>query len=526
VPAVPVDAPRARPTLVPPPRARALTAAAAAAPTTAFDDVSIVVPHGGAARLRNLTVMLQAIKTAAIATDVVVVEMDEIPRAQALVEQVGFRYVFAEQGNAFHKARAMNAGIPFVRSSRFFWIDSDLLITAAFLRAALAEFETRSLDCLVPWTSVRYLSEEDSDAVAAATRSASECTPVNTYYTRAGCRGGISLVRTDFVRRYGGVCEEFQGWGGEDNAWFIKASVLGRAAATSRQDQHVYHVYHPRSGGYGPPVAIASNPNYQRNLALLHEVRRLTRRDRFLARFPAPAHHTAPWLGVRTVACAAAAAAVGEALQAMYGPAVEIRSEGERADAAVAAADLVGTTALEVARSVASRLTVTTAPPAGPPRTEVDLPEDSPLTLPLPWADDSVDSVRAHDVIGLLPDRIQTMNELWRILRAGGTAEISVLTTDGPGAFAHPASRTFWNRSSFDWFVAGHHQHAQSGARFGIRAAFNVTAEDIQPTPRGPRLTITLTAVKGATSCHPAATSSTPVPNSCRSASTEERSCW
>jgi SAM-dependent methyltransferase len=476
-------------------------AAAPPAMSSKLDDVSIIVPHGGAERLRNLRVTLEAIKAAGVIADVVVMEMDSEPRAREIVAAAGFRYVFAEQDGSFHKARVMNAGVPFVRSSRFFWIDSDLLVSAPFLRNAVAEFEARKLDCLVPWSSVHYLGASDSEAVAAGTRDPAACTPVNTYHTRGGGRGGVLLVRTEFVRRYGGVCEEFRGWGGEDNAWFLKAAVLGRAAATSRPDQYIYHVYHELSGGYGPPAAMAANPNYQRNLALLYEVRRLTTRDRFLRRFPAPNHFPAPWLGVRRVACGAGAEAVGEALRELYGPAVEICAEGQPVHTTVTAADLADTTAMDVAREIAARVVfgeaIAVLPPR--PRVEVELSaEDSALAGSWPWKTDSVDALRAHDVIGFLPDTIHTMNELWRVLRDGATAELSVLTTDGPGAFADPKLVTFWNRQSFDWFEEGNAERARCAARYGITARFRIAGERTEPTPRGPRLIVELLAVKDA----------------------------
>lgn len=57
------------------------------------------------------------------------------------------------------------------------------------------------------------------------------------------------------------------------------------------------------------------------------------------------------------------------------------------------------------------------------------------LRNPWPWPDSSADYVRAWDIIEHLPDKIFTMNELWRVLKPGGMAEIAIPTTDGPGAW-------------------------------------------------------------------------------------------
>ena len=42
------------------------------------------------------------------------------------------------------------------------------------------------------------------------------------------------------------------------------------------------------------------------------------------------------------------------------------------------------------------------------------------LNSHFPFPDNSVDLVKAHNIIEHLPDRIHTMNEIWRILKPDG----------------------------------------------------------------------------------------------------------
>ena len=113
-----------------------------------------------------------------------------------------------------------------------------------------------------------------------------------------------------------------------------------------------------------------------------------------------------------------------------------------------------------------------------------------------PWVDSSVDLVRAHDIIEHLPDKIHTMNELWRVLCPGGRAEIVVPTTDGPGAWQDPTHVSFWNRRSFLYFESGNYYRDRFAGRNGVRAAFRIIGESLQQTTDGPKLTILLEAVK------------------------------
>lgn len=119
------------------------------------------------------------------------------------------------------------------------------------------------------------------------------------------------------------------------------------------------------------------------------------------------------------------------------------------------------------------------------------------LRQPWPWEDGSVLEVRAFDVIEHLPSHIHTMNEMWRVLRAGGVAKIAVPTTDGTGAFQDPTHVSFWNRRSFLYYEAGNIYRERFARSYGIRAAFRVLWEHTTPTIDGPRLEIHLQAVKG-----------------------------
>ncbi len=124
-------------------------------------------------------------------------------------------------------------------------------------------------------------------------------------------------------------------------------------------------------------------------------------------------------------------------------------------------------------------------------------PDDIDLRQPWPWPDNSFTHVRAHDVLEHLPDRIRTMNELWRILKPGGTAEVTVPTTDGTGAFQDPTHASFWNRRSFLYFEAENPYRAPLVDRSGISARFRTVRESTENTADGPCLTILLRAVKG-----------------------------
>ena len=113
-----------------------------------------------------------------------------------------------------------------------------------------------------------------------------------------------------------------------------------------------------------------------------------------------------------------------------------------------------------------------------------------------PWDDDTFTCIRAWEVCEHLPDKLFTMNELWRVLCPDGQAEIALLTTEGPGAWADPTHVSFWNRRSFLYFEAGNPYRERFADSYGIKASFRVLNVEQRDTADGPLLIIRLAAVK------------------------------
>jgi len=120
------------------------------------------------------------------------------------------------------------------------------------------------------------------------------------------------------------------------------------------------------------------------------------------------------------------------------------------------------------------------------------------LDGPWPWADGGVEHVRAVDILEHLSDFTHTMNELHRVLKPGGTAEIIIPTTDGRGAFQDPTHKVFLNRNSFFYFEHGNPHLERFKDAYGITARFKIAFEREETLQDGvTKLRIVLEAVKG-----------------------------
>ena len=273
--------PPARPAVVRPAKGSVM-----ATGNTATESVSVVIPHGGRERLPHLATVLATLRQRTGIAEVVVVEMGPVPVAAELAQRWQVAHLFVRHDGPFERARALNAALPVTRGRLLLWLDNDLLVPPDFARHAAQELLARRLDVLLPHTTVRYLRESDSSAVMRGATDPRQCAPQGVMTSATSGTGHACLVRRDFLERHGGLVEGFVGWGGEDNAWIHKASLLGRFARTTRADQHLVHLHHARSGGTEPGSAAAANPHYAANVALMERVHRTRDVARFKRDFP------------------------------------------------------------------------------------------------------------------------------------------------------------------------------------------------------------------------------------------------
>jgi len=289
------------------------------------EGVSVIIPHGGSERLPHLTTTLVNLQQCQGFNEIIVVDMGEAPYARDIARRLADKYVFVHHTDAFQRARALNIGTAFAEFDLLLWNDNDLILPSGFIENAAAELRARQLDNLIPYTDIRYLSEADSREVMAGTRNPVDCTPVNRFKARYDASGGCGLVRKSFVVKYGGLHEGFRGWGGDDNAWSFKAQLLGSSSATQSSERHVYHLFHPNSGGYGGNSHIVQNPHYNANVVLMNQIITTRNRDEFIKRFPPAEHFSCPWEKEKQItfipddSSAAFAQLIARALDDLYG---------------------------------------------------------------------------------------------------------------------------------------------------------------------------------------------------------------
>lgn len=102
----------------------------------------------------------------------------------------------------------------------------------------------------------------------------------------------------------------------------------------------------------------------------------------------------------------------------------------------------------------------------------IDIVHD--LRTGFPFESDSVDYLRAHDAIEHLPDKILTMNEIFRVCKHGATVDIKVPSTDGRGAFQDPTHVSYWNINSFFYYTSDYPGYHQLNQKYGFKGNFKI----------------------------------------------------
>jgi hypothetical protein len=211
---------------------------------------SYVIVHGGTepARTRNLEFLLRHL--AATALEIVVVEQDTTPRL-SLGARV--RHVFCHNPGRFNRAWGFNVGAKAATGERLICGDNDVVIPATTLRTL-----PRSDRLIIPYRRCLDLSEE-------ATRGLQETgvIPEGEGAPRGEWTvGGAFVIARASYLAIGGMCEDFEGCGAEDDAFYDRCKkTIGVLRSRSLL---LYHMHHERAAARDGDADA-----YNRNVRLL-----------------------------------------------------------------------------------------------------------------------------------------------------------------------------------------------------------------------------------------------------------------
>jgi hypothetical protein len=213
-----------------------------AGPEATNPAVSILIPIGGTARLRQFELALAAARAqAGVEVEVIVVEQgSEAKLAGRLPAEVRYVHQPAAPGLPFNKSRALNEGARLARGDVLVILDGDYLLPERFAREAFDAL--RGAEAARPARLLFYLDEASSCRLDAAAGLpgrpgierivANNPTPV--------------VVRRSTYWDIGGHDEAYFGWGGEDSEFLDRLRTRRLSEGGWMPVLHVWHAPAPK----------------------------------------------------------------------------------------------------------------------------------------------------------------------------------------------------------------------------------------------------------------------------------------
>jgi predicted glycosyltransferase involved in capsule biosynthesis len=196
--------------------------------------------------------------------EVIIVEQD----THSKIEHLNFpaKHIFTKSNMPFNRSWGFNVGLKNSNSDIVVFTDCDLIMEPNSFISAIKKIE--EYDMVSPYSSVVDLNPEESQHQMESIFRISRPGRGEEDHQKINICGGITIFKKEAIMRIGGWCEEFIGWGAEDDFQTIKVENF---LTHYEQKSRCYHLYHDREA---PDMKW-----YQRNLQLLQKYKSLSKED-------------------------------------------------------------------------------------------------------------------------------------------------------------------------------------------------------------------------------------------------------
>ena len=191
--------------------------------------------------------------------EIIIVEQDDTPKLPNFTLK-GIKYYFTKSSLPFNKAWSFNVGLRYATSENIVFGDCDLIMDPQKMIESLRLLE--QYEAVSPYSRVIDLNPNEVNLPLEQLSQIERAGRGETDIQKICLAGGIIMYRRDAIYKIGGWCEDFIGWGGEDDFQSHKTKMM--LNWHEQQGVTCYHLWHER----GAPEPVS----YQRNLNLLNKL--------------------------------------------------------------------------------------------------------------------------------------------------------------------------------------------------------------------------------------------------------------
>lgn len=211
-------------------------------------DVTVIIGHRGVQRKELLLATLKSVESQkGVDVECIVVEQDNTPKIESILPP-WVRYIFQKSSGGkegYNRSAAFNLGAKHARGRILVLHDNDMLVPTLYCRE-IVKLANAGYDALNIKRFVIYLSRLDTERIIGSIDRLKSCTPV--YIVQNLEAGGSMAITKEAYIRIGGMDESFVGWGGEDNEFWNRCSVLKRWIWGYKPLIHLWHESQPLKG--------------------------------------------------------------------------------------------------------------------------------------------------------------------------------------------------------------------------------------------------------------------------------------
>ncbi len=190
--------------------------------------------------------------------DVMLVEQDKYSKISHL--NLRAKHVFIKSDQPYNRSWAFNVALKKNTNPIIIFGDSDIIMDPQELGASINELN--NFEVVSPYSSVLDLTPEESNFPFAMLPQINRAGRGENDNQKINLCGGIVIFRTESILKIGGWCQDFVGWGGEDDFQTMKVKKMGMTY--KEMPYKCYHLWHQKEQ--------LDTSNYQKTIQMLQQL--------------------------------------------------------------------------------------------------------------------------------------------------------------------------------------------------------------------------------------------------------------
>ncbi|MFA5207185.1 MAG: galactosyltransferase-related protein [Candidatus Paceibacterota bacterium] len=221
--------------------------------------IDIVIPHSNIDeyRKRNLFFIVKYYKEYLPDSNIIIVEQNTETDINEIKDLIGTHLKLKITEQLFCKSYLLNEGYNGNKNKYVFFIDTDCVVDKNILLSINNLLNILDRKIILPYNKPVFNLDENQTVQFINNHKSFNNFDLNLIRRNCQSNGGVVMISSDNYYKIGGHDPRFIGWGGEDDAFYVKAI---KTIGVVRLNSDLFHLNHPKGVNDG-----TNNPYYNNN---------------------------------------------------------------------------------------------------------------------------------------------------------------------------------------------------------------------------------------------------------------------